>query len=138
MKRAMRAAWLRHSRARSGSPSRAGDARQPVAGGPAHHAENVCTRALPRSSHRPASGWSYDRERAAAERLQALEQRDVAAADEALVEEHVRRGEDRGAVDVVLHLPVRVVADAHRPHAAIAGQRVHDLTRRAPASPLIR
>ena len=60
-----------------------------------------------------------------AERLQTPEQALVAAPRQALVEEDVRGGQDRRAVDVVLDLPIGLVADAHRPHAAVAGQRSH-------------
>ena len=42
---------------------------------------------------------------------------------QAAVEEHVGRGENRRAVHVVLHLLGGLVAEAHRAHAAIAGER---------------
>ena len=89
--------------------------------------ENVCTRRLPRSSHRPASGLSNTASARRPERFEPLEEHGVAALDQPLVEEDVRGREHGGAIDVVLHLPVGVVADPHGPHAAISGQRFHDL-----------
>jgi hypothetical protein len=41
--------------------------------------EKVCTRAAPRSSHSPASGWSCAPHGALAERFELVEQRLVAA-----------------------------------------------------------
>jgi hypothetical protein len=61
-----------------------------------------------------------------AQDLEAAEQPLVADGREPAVVERVRGGQDGGAVHVVLDLPVRLVADAHRAHAAIAGKRVHD------------
>jgi hypothetical protein len=75
---------------------------------------------------------------ALAERFEAVEQRLVAAAHQALVEEDVGGGQDGRAVDVVLHLPIGLVADAHRPHAAVAGQGVDDRAPRASARPSMR
>ena len=100
--------------------------------------ENVCTRARPAQLPEPGVGLVVHRDARAAQRLEALEQRDVAAVRQALVEEHVRRREDRRAVDVVLDLPPRVVADAHRTHAAVAGQRCPRSVRPASALPLMR
>jgi hypothetical protein len=61
-----------------------------------------------------------------AERFEALEQRDVAATLEPLVEERMRDREHHRAVHVVLRLLVGEVADAYRPHPAVAGQRLDD------------
>jgi hypothetical protein len=49
----------------------------------------------------------------------------VAEIHQPLVEERVRRGEHDRAVNVVLALQVRMVADAHGPHATVAAQRRH-------------
>ena len=115
-----------HVSARSGRPSRI--AIRASRSQPAQHItlENACTRRRPRSSHSPASGWSWTCNARRAQRLEALEERQVAALHETLVEKHVRCREDRGAVDVVLHLLEGRVADAHGPHAVIAGERVDD------------
>ncbi len=55
--------------------------------------------------------------------LQPLEERHVTGRREAIVEEQLRTGEDRRAIDVVLALHEGQVADPHRPHAAIAFER---------------
>ena len=55
-----------------------------------------------------------------AERLEPPEQIGVAHARQPAVEEHRRRGEDHAAIGVVLILHRGLVADAHRPVAAIA------------------
>ena len=84
------------------------DARQPVARGPAHHArERVHAQACRAAPTSPRRAGRASATRAPPERLEPLEQRGVAALREPLVEEHVRRGEDRRAVDVVLDLPRR-------------------------------
>jgi len=57
-----------------------------------------------------------------AEGFETMEQGFVAAPRQAPVEKDVGRREDDGAIDVMLHLAIGQVADAHRPHAAIAGQ----------------
>src|SRR5207245_9007179 len=59
-----------------------------------------------------------------AEGLEAAEQDLPAPAHQPAIEEHVRGGEDGRAVDVVLHLALGVIADAHRAHPAVAWQRV--------------
>ena len=103
-----------------------GDARQPVAGDPAHR------RRIGVDAHAaaifPDAGVGRQRQfqRHLAERLQPLEQRDVALLRQPLVEEHLRGGEDHAAVDVVLYLRDGGVADPHRPLPAIAGERVDD------------
>src|SRR3989338_4968891 len=58
-----------------------------------------------------------------AQRLQPPEQALIAAVPDALVEKQVGRGEHGRAEYVVLDLEMRLVADAHRPHAAISGER---------------
>jgi hypothetical protein len=64
--------------------------------------------------------------RAFAQGFQLVEQRRVAAPRQALVEEDVGGGQHRRAIDVVLDLLIGLVADAHRAHAAVAGQPVGD------------
>ena len=54
------------------------------------------------------------------ERLEAAEQHRIAHARQPLVDEHVRCAENDAAVGVMLCLLRRLVADAHRPHAAEA------------------
>ena len=61
-----------------------------------------------------------------AHRLESGEVGGVGAAKEAVVVEGLRRAEDDVAVDVVLEVLVRLVADAHRTHAAVARQVRHD------------
>ncbi len=56
--------------------------------------------------------------------LEPRERGGVAGDVEPPVEEKLRRREHDAAVDVVLHLPPGVVADAHRTHAAIARERL--------------
>ncbi len=132
-------ACLRHSRDALGQPERAPRCGRAGRRRPSTSPlENVCTCAALPPLPEAGVGLGVNGERPPPERLEPLEQRDVAAADQPIVEEHVRRREDRRAVDVVLHLPVRVVADPHRPHAAIAGERVDDRLRRARRSPLMR
>ena len=65
----------------------------------------------------PASGSNARSTRLLAERLEQAEQRLVAHSRQTLVDEHLRRREDDAAIDVVLHLARRLVADAHRPMA---------------------
>ena len=55
--------------------------------------------------------------------FETVKQRFIAAPGQALVEEDVGGGKNGRTVDVVLHLAVGQIADAHRPHAAIACQR---------------
>ena len=103
------------------------DPGQTVAGGPAHDAgERVHgspTPELPQSG----VGLVEEQRRAPAECFEAREEHRVAAMRQALVEEDVADGENRQAVDVVLDLAERVVAVAHRPHAAVPGQAGDDL-----------
>ena len=80
-----------------------------------------------------------DRDGAMSQRFKALEQRDVPAANQALVEEGVGCGKDCGAVHVMLGLPERVVADAHRTHAAIAASALRPvLSARVAVDPVYR
>src|SRR5712672_1814804 len=103
-------------------PDARGDLREAVAPRPAHNAGKSVD-AL-RAAQLPKSGVGLVEERRGpfAELLELAEQRLVAPEREPRVEEHVRRGEDRGAVDVVLDLGIRLIADPHRPHSAVAGQ----------------
>ena len=87
-------------------------------------AEKVWTRALPRSSQRPASGWSKQRI-ACSPGLETTEKGFVAPMGEPLIEEYMCRGEDRRTIHVVLDLPVGLIADAHRSHAPVSGQGRH-------------
>ena len=85
--------------------------------------EKLCSRLRSRNSHRPASGssrrdsiWSSSE----LDDLDPCQRRDLA--DEAGVEEEAADGEHHLAVDVVLHVLERLVADPHRPVAVVAGQ----------------
>ena len=84
--------------------------------------EKLCSRLRSRNSHRPASGSSS--------RLHLVEEvlhdpdRGLRAdlADEARVREGTADGEHHLAVDVVLDVLERLVADPDRPVAVVAGQ----------------
>jgi hypothetical protein len=65
-------------------------------------------------------------EGAVAHRLQGVEVLHRAGAQQPLVEEGLDQRQDDLAVDVVLVVLVRLVADAHRAHAAIARQGLGD------------
>jgi hypothetical protein len=123
--------------ARARQPEALGDARQAVAGGPAHHGRKGVHARAAAQLPQAGVGLVEIQRRALAERFELAEQRFVAASGQALVEEDVRRGEDRRAVDVVLHLGIGLVADAHRAHAAIAGQgrRLAFVERARPSMP---
>ena len=54
-----------------------------------------------------------------------MKQRFVTAARQARIEEYLGAGQYHRAVAVVLHLPVGIVANAYRPHAAIASKRIN-------------
>src|SRR2546422_1561688 len=56
--------------------------------------------------------------------FRSTEQDLVARSKQPPVEEHMSGGQDGGAVDVVLDLPGCLIADPHRAHPAIAGERV--------------
>jgi hypothetical protein len=86
----------------------------------------VWARAIPRNSQGPASGTANILHGAFAEHLGAREQGGVAGTRQALIEEQLPRGQDHGAVHIVLRLLIRQVADAHRAHAAVAFQRIDD------------
>ena len=62
---------------------------------------------------------------AATKRLQPLEFLAPALAGEPAIEELLGGGQHHGAVDVVLDLPVGLVADPDRTHAPIAGKRFY-------------
>ena len=87
--------------------------------------DEVCTRARVRSSHIPASGWSWKRQACSPMPSSSAKSRSVGAPEQAMVEERLRRAEDDVAVHVVLEVLEGLVADPHRAHAAIAGQRRH-------------
>ena len=96
---------------------RAGDLRQPVAGGPAHHARKG-VHGRPRAElPGPGIGLVEHLDGAPPELFEMPEQGRVAGADQAAVEEGVRRGQDDAAIGVVLDLRIGGVADPHRPHA---------------------
>ena len=61
-----------------------------------------------------------------AHRFQSREVRGVGATKETVVVEGLRRAENDVAVDVVLEVLVRLVADAHRAHAPVSRQVGHD------------
>ncbi len=82
--------------------------------------DEVCTRARVRSSHMPASGWSWKRQACSPIAFERGEVARVGATEQAMVEERLRRAENDVAVDVVLEVLVGLVADAHRTHAAVA------------------
>ncbi len=67
-------------------------------------AEEVCTRARPRYSQMPASGLSNSRAACSPSSVEAAEQRLVAGARQALVEECLVGRQHHGAIDVVLDL----------------------------------
>ena len=67
-----------------------------------------------RYSHRPASGSNAQRQRPFAQRLQHPEQRLVAHGRKPFVDEHLRRGQDHAAVDVVLGLVDRLISHPNR------------------------
>jgi len=69
---------------------------------------------------------TIERRRARAEAFQPVEQRRAAGLQQALVEERLRSREHDAAIDVVLLLTCRLVADTHRAHPAIAAQRAGD------------
>src|SRR6056297_438510 len=99
-----------------------GDARQPVAGGPAHErGEGV--HPLPAPVLPEAGvGLVVQPHRDGAELLEQLEFGHAAGMREALVEEHLGGGEHHRAIDVVLVLLVGLIAEAHRSHTPITGQ----------------
>ncbi len=87
-------------------------------------AEKVWTSSRSRYSHRPASGVRAARWASLPTDAELAIELDVALPRQALVPEHLRGRQHHRAVDVVLALADRRVADAHRPVAAIAGQGV--------------
>ena len=121
----MRSASARHACSRAGEAEARRDLGETVAGGPAHDAgkgvHGSASAQLPQARVRLIEDLGCT----AAQRLEPFEQRDVAAVGEALVEEDMGCRENGRTVDVVLHLPPGIVADAHRPHAAIPRQARH-------------
>ena len=110
-------------RARAPAATMRRNAREPVAGSPAHErggrVHALARAQLPHARVRrriDAIGLLAD----------ALETREVLhrrGTQQAAVEEGLRRGQHDVAIDVVLQVLERLVADAHRAHAAIAGER---------------
>ena len=85
-------------------------------------ADDVCGAARVRSSQMPASGWSCSSS-ARSPSHSILRKSSIAGrTQQPVIEECLRRCEYRVAVHVVLVMLVRLVADAHRTHAAIAGK----------------
>ena len=104
-------------------PDRGGDAGEPVAGRPAHHAREGVHGGHGAQLPGAGVGLVEHLRRARPEPLQVLEQGGVRRADQAAVEEGVGGGEHHRAVGVVLDLRVGRVADPHRPHAPVARKR---------------
>src|SRR5207249_5749903 len=104
-------------------PDARGDLREAVAPRPAHNTGKSVDALRPAQLPQTGVGLVEERGGPFAELLELAEERLVAAQREPRVEEHVRRGQDRRAVDVVLDLGIRLIADPHRPHPAVAGQR---------------
>src|SRR6266487_1324072 len=107
-----------------GQPQMRGDFRQAVAPGPAHHAGEGVHARFAAQLPEPSVRLVEQTRGVVPERFEPTEQDVVAAVHQAAVEEHVGGGEDGRAIDVVLHLPVRLIPDPHRAHAAIAGQGI--------------
>src|SRR5687767_15764461 len=101
--------------------------RQAIAARPAHHAREGVNAHLP--AELPDSRVRLIEEHSGllAKSLEPRKQRVVPAAHEPSIEKEVRSGEDRRTVDVVLHLAVRLIADAHRPHSSVARQTFRDV-----------
>ena len=99
------------------------DACEPIASGPAHHGgEGVDARAspeLPEARIRLVP----DAHRLLTDDLQQFEELASAPVEQARIEERLGRGEHGRSIDVVLDVLVRLIADAHGPHPAIAGER---------------
>src|SRR5881296_1319496 len=104
-------------------PDVRGDLREAIAPRPAHDAREGMYALRPAQLPQAGVGLVEQGGSALAELLELAEQRLVASQREPRVEEHVRRGEDGRTVDVVLDLGIRLIADPHRPHAAVTGQR---------------
>src|SRR5678815_3507150 len=102
------------------------DLRQAVASGPAHHRRRGMHSAARAQLPDPRVGLVVQRERALTQPFQAQEIVDARRMQQSAIEECLRGREDSVAVDVVLSVLVSLVADADRPHAAIAGQGVDE------------
>ena len=91
------------------------DPGEPVAGRPAQR-RGIGVGARARAIFpQPRVGFERQRERALAQRFEHAIQRFVSHFGQALVEEHLRRGEHDAAVDVILGLQGRLVAHTNRP-----------------------
>ena len=100
----------------------AGQAGEPIAGDPAHGRRMRMDALAPAILPRSGVGLEVESARLMPERLETAIQHRVAHARQPLVDEHVRCAEDDAAVGVMLRLLRCLVADAHRPHAAEAGE----------------
>src|SRR6266581_7914383 len=87
-----------------GEPDAPGDLREAIAPRPAHYAREGMHALRPAQLPQAGVGLIEESCGALAELLELAEERLVAAQREPRVEEHVRRGKDRRAVDVVLDL----------------------------------
>src|SRR5687768_1090052 len=98
------------------------DAGEAIAAGPAHDARESVNAHL--SAELPDSRVRLieQHRRLLTKSLEPREERVVPATHETSIEEKVRSGEDRRAVDIVLHLAVGLIADAHRTHSPVARQ----------------
>ena len=98
---------------------------QPVAGSPAHQRRRgVHPCAGPKLPH-AGIGLVPGQQRLLAHRLQPLEFGQPGTMQQPVVMKCLRRTEHHVAVHVMLKMLLRLVADAHRPHAAVAFQVVH-------------
>ena len=99
-----------------------GDAGQPVTGGPAHDRRGGVDMGAAAIFPDPGIRRVVDGKGALADNLEMLELQPAGAGLQPVVEKGLRRAQDDMAVDVVLDVLGGLVAEAHRPHAAIAGQ----------------
>jgi len=102
-----------------------GDLRQPVAGGPAHQRRRRVDASAGAQLPHAGVGLIVEAPGLLAHAFELGEVAQVGAPEQAMVEERLRRAQHDVAVDVVLEVLVRLVADAHRTHAAITRERRH-------------
>ena len=105
-------------------PETVGDAREAVAGRPAHQDRKRMDPLGPAKLPDPRVLRVEEPRRRLADPFEDAEQALVPPQVEPLVEERLRAGEDHGAVDIVLGLDVGLVAGPHRPVIAIAPERI--------------
>jgi hypothetical protein len=103
------------------------DAREAIAPGPAHHARERVDTHLAAQLPDPGIGLIEENRSLLAERLEAREEGVVSAAHQPPIEEKVRRREYRRSVDIMLDLPVRLIADSNRSHSAITRETFRDV-----------